>query len=437
MALIPTGIESSTEPTINHPAILVIGRSGVGKSTLCNWLLGYEGNDGIFETDSNQTKMNEGCVSSLLKIENRWLNLIDTPGLFDPNEDFRNEKSIKKVASIIRECSYGVQAIILVIDRHDLQSFDNTLRVVKSFLGDESLEHMIIAFTYCTKGQTENEGTLILRKNMRNLLTTIRNRKFISPNPDIFTINDDAVIKNMNIARRLIDEFSSAYTTEMFNRVRDAKDKVKQSEKEAGDCFDISTKVILENGNIVKMMNVVIGDRVCVGVKKDKLEFSEVYLIAHYNIERSTKFLEIEFSLENEREVSGDICLTPDHHIFFNGALDYAKNIIPNISKINVLHNNRMVPANVTKVRTVYHDGFIAVFTRAGTILANNVLCSCYALSPPYQEINHAVLAPLRIASYFKRLNNEGKEFNPYIEFLYKMYNRVNGRNTETSKKFS
>ncbi|CAG8534582.1 6730_t:CDS:2 [Acaulospora morrowiae] len=288
MEVIPitSRVESSTEPTINYPAILVIGRCGVGKSTLCNWLLGYEGNSGIFETDSNQMKNNEECVSHILKIETRWLNLIDTPGLFDHSENFRSKNSIKKVASIIRECSYGVQAIILVIDRHDLQSFDNTLRVVRAFLGEESLKHMIVAFTFCTKRQTENEGTLILRKNMKDLLTTVGYRKFISPNPDIFTLNDGAVIKNMNIARRLIDEFPSAYTTEKFNRVRNAEDKAEQSKKEAGDaCFGISTKVILENGNIVKMMNVTIGDRVCVGVKKDKLEFSEVYLIAHYNIE--------------------------------------------------------------------------------------------------------------------------------------------------------
>ncbi|CAG8502233.1 6907_t:CDS:2 [Acaulospora morrowiae] len=207
-----------TALTINYPAILVIGRCGVGKSTLCNWLSGYEGNDGIFEINSNQIKKNDECVPHILKIEKRWLNLIDAPGFFNPNENFRNESSIKKVSSIIRECSYGVQAIILVIDRHDLYSFNNTLRVVKSFLGEEGLKNMIVAFTYCTKGQTENEGTLILRENMKDLLTTVENRKFISPNPDIFTLNDDAVVKNMNIARMLINEIPSAYITEMFNR---------------------------------------------------------------------------------------------------------------------------------------------------------------------------------------------------------------------------
>ena len=72
-------------------------------------------------------------------------------------------------------------------------------------------------------------------------------------------------------------------------------------------------------------------------------------------------------------------------------------------------------------------EGYIAVFTRAGTIIANDVLCSCYSNCPPYQNIIHHVLAPIRFATLFRKSNYYGNEIHPYLKFLYNNYQSITG----------
>ncbi|CAG8529953.1 17110_t:CDS:2 [Dentiscutata erythropus] len=417
-----------------YPVIVLLGHTSSGKSTLGNWLLGNHGYGGPFENDSSSGPgpVTTQCQPASIKINDRIFDLIDTPGVFDTDADIRSEETLEKIADLIYHCSYGVQAIIFVVDITQRQPFKNTMKIIQGFLGEAALDHMIVAFTHTTKDQTERDQILNLTREMKELLSSVNNRWFISPNPDIFREDSDVVIKNMVKAKLMIDEFQSAYTTATFNKVRDAEDKRAEALRVARySCFKLDTKVLLENKKVVPMSSVRVGDRVCCGAINGKLKFSEVYLIAHYNSESMTEFLKVEFTTPDG--IKSSLLLTPEHHIFINNNFDYAKNICPYSSKIQVLIGTQLVQVQVENVSTEYHKGYIAIFTRAGTIMADNILCSCYAMCPPYQNVIHSLLYPLQIFSVFKKLTNyeEGK-IHPYLEFLKNRYENINGLFSKT-----
>ena len=62
--------------------------------------------------------------------------------------------------------------------------------------------------------------------------------------------------------------------------------------------------------------------------------------------------------------------------------------------------------------------GYYSPLTRSGTILVDDVLCSCYASAPPYQALFNLALAPLRIYTKIFPSKHLDKEIHPYVKFL-------------------
>ncbi|CAG8462979.1 11463_t:CDS:2 [Dentiscutata erythropus] len=371
------------------------------------------------------------CQAGLIRINETTYNLIDTPTVFNNMglSDIRNDNVLKKIAETILVCSYGIQAMIFVVDIKQRVDFSKTFKVIKAYLGDKILENTIVAFTNLSKKQTENpQLPETLNQGIRDLLTSVENRWFISPNPELYKKDSKIVLDNMKKAKELISGFKSAYTTAMFNEIREAENREAAARNAANDgCFKLDTKVMLINKKVVPMSSVRIGDRVCCGTIDGKLKFSEVYSIAHRSFEITNEFLKVEFmTIDGTRK--GSLYLTPEHHIFVNNKFDYAKNL-KGFHTIQVLVNTRLIQAYVMNCSREYHKGYIAIFTRSGTIIADNVLCSCYAVCPPYQSIIHLSLLPLRLFPKFGEYTIIGsndeeidEEIHSYLYFLMRLY---------------
>ncbi|KAF0483220.1 GTPase imap family member 7-like [Gigaspora margarita] len=199
-----------------------------------------------------------------------------------------------------------------------------------------------------------------------------------------------------------------------------------QKQKTTDNCFKPDTKVILEIGKVVPMSSIKVGDRICVGANHGELEFSEVYLNVHCDLEAETEYQRIEFTMPTTG-LTESILLTHDHHILINNNyFDYAKNVQPYSTKLHVLSGKQIIPVRVANVSTEIHKGYIALLTRTGTILADNVMCSCYSTCAPFQDTIHTILAPLRFTTWFKKSTHTGEEIHPYLGFLYNRYKDVN-----------
>ncbi|GES93018.1 AIG1-type guanine nucleotide-binding (G) domain-containing protein [Rhizophagus clarus] len=192
--------------------------------------------------------------------------------------------------------------------------------------------------------------------------------------------------------------------------------KLREKDDDGGDCFSLDTKVQLSSGKFVEMAELQIGDRICSNVRNGEKEFSEVYLISHLgHYDHFLTMVKIEFTKSDGQK--GQIRTTPSHCIFREDmSILYAKDVVPGATKILVLNEtNELVPVVVDKLITEKDTGYISFYTRTGTVIANNVLCSCYDDCPPSQTLMDLAFAPIRLWTKVFPSNHRQKELHPEI----------------------
>ena len=91
--------------------VLLIGRTGAGKSAFGNFLLGRE----VFKSEPGLTSITgKSCIA-----EDSNLYVIDTPGLSDAAEAFDNKEALKEIAKgillVVQDGDPGVDVILFVI----------------------------------------------------------------------------------------------------------------------------------------------------------------------------------------------------------------------------------------------------------------------------------------------------------------------------------
>ncbi|RGB42702.1 AIG1 family-domain-containing protein [Rhizophagus diaphanus] len=200
--------------------------------------------------------------------------------------------------------------------------------------------------------------------------------------------------------------------------------------KKSTDCFSLDTKVQLENGKFVEMAELQVGDRICSNVRNGELEFSEVYLISHLgHYDQFLTMIKIEFTSSDGRK--GQIRTTSTHCIFREDlSVLYAQDVIPGETKILVFNEtNELISVVVDNLIIEKDTGYISFFTRAGTVIANNVLCSCYDDCPQSQALMDLAFAPIRLWTKVFPSNHRQEELHPYaktLEYIY--FNWFNGK---------
>lgn len=149
-------------------------------------------------------------------------------------------------------------------------------------------------------------------------------------------------------------------------------------------CFPASATVTLDNGNIVRMDEVKVGDRVAVGGSK----YSEVFMFTHKMIDVKHEFVEVETSS------GAKLRLTEGHYLPVNKVYRTAGEVMVDDS----IWLGDGTTSNVVKVERVMDVGLYNPQTTHGDIVVNGVRASTYtrAVEP---KIAHAMLTPLRMLS--------------------------------------
>lgn len=168
-------------------------------------------------------------------------------------------------------------------------------------------------------------------------------------------------------------------------------------------CFASDSTVQTETGEIRRLSQLKVGERILSVNSNGEAVYSEVIMFLDRDVNQTREFVQI------KTNGGATIRTTPAHllpvwkpHQHETKYL-YADQVEENdFLLVNV--NNNLEPQRVTEVRAVLSRGFIAPLTREGTVVVDSVAASCYALVNS-QSLAHISFMPFRtfktISSWF------------------------------------
>ena len=143
--------------------VVFTGPFGAGKSAACNFFMGRE----VFESRPSFGTVTKETASYVVTIEGKYIKLVDTPGLFDPNS-IKEEECLEFAKGLI-SIQYGFHAIGVVLNlntniENDAASlFKNLLSIYNNYL-----PYIFLMFTHGKDlGQTDRQQKLAITKMLQ------------------------------------------------------------------------------------------------------------------------------------------------------------------------------------------------------------------------------------------------------------------------------
>uniref|UniRef100_A0A8P4GTD2 AIG1-type G domain-containing protein n=2 Tax=Dicentrarchus labrax TaxID=13489 RepID=A0A8P4GTD2_DICLA len=228
------GSKGSKTVTETDRRIVILGKTGAGKSSLANTIFGKD----VFKIDHGLNSTTKKCQAKTRSVNGREITLIDTPGFFDTRG--RPEDLEPEIVRCITECAPGLHAFLIVLkyEKFTEQEQDVIQEILKNFT-EEVFKYATVVFTHGDQLPKGRKIKDVLRQNklVRGLVEKCGGRCHVfdntnwKKNPEDKYRNNEFQVKELlkSIDKMVKENNGSCYTNEMLQVV---EEEIQQEEEE-------------------------------------------------------------------------------------------------------------------------------------------------------------------------------------------------------------